>query len=249
MKRGDQLDGSPTPFAGAIVVPFGSQPFAAGELWSTRFRAAVGRSEWFAAGGGIVAYSVAGAPGAARSFQLAYTLTAADLGARLRCVAGADDGPAGSPTSASFTSPEYGVASDARCGPRRLAAAGLPQPAIVVAGNLGCLPAPSSLAALGTSPREVAVKGGRAAFALACALHRCRGKLSLTAVLGGKRKPLGSAAAHVAGGSERLVSLKLGSRAKRALRAAGSGGLAASLQLEAKHRVQRLASVRLVTAG
>src|SRR6185437_6651033 len=111
-------------------------------------------------------------------------------------------------------------------------------PAIVVAGNLRCLPAPSTLAALGTSPREVAVKGGRAAFAIACALHGCRGKISLTAALGGKRGTLGSAAAHVPGGRERLVSLKLGARGRRALRAAG--GLAASLQLEAKHRVQRL---------
>ncbi len=247
---GDQLDGGSTPFAGAIVVPFGSQSFAARELWSTRFPAAVGKPDWFAAGGGIVTYGVAGAPGAARSFQLTYTLAAADLGARLRCVAGADDGPAGAPTSASFTSPEYGVSSDARCGPRRLGASNVPQPAIVVAGDLRCLPAPSSLAALGTSPREVAVKSGRAAFALACALHGCRGKLSLTAVLGHKRRTvLGRAAAHVAGGSERLISLKLGSRGRRALRGAGAGGLAASLQLEAKHRVRRLASVRLVTAG
>jgi hypothetical protein len=245
----DLLNGSPTPFAGAIVVPFGSQSFAARELWSTRFPAAVGRPDWFAAGGGFVAYSVAGAPGAARSFQLTYTLTAADLGTRLRCVAGADDGPAGAPTSASFASPEYGVAGDARCGPRRLGASNLPQPAIVVAGDLGCLPAPSSLAALGTSPREVAVRRGRAAFALACALNGCRGKLSLAAVLGGKRVTLGSAAAHVSGGAERLVSLKLGARGKRALRAAGAGGLAASLQLEAKHHAQRLASVRLVAAG
>jgi hypothetical protein len=245
----DQLDGSPTPFAGAIVLPFGSQPFAAGELWSTRYRAAAGRPDWFAAGGGIVAYGVAGAPGAARSFQLTYTLTAADLGARLRCVAGADDGPPTAPTSASFASPEYAAASDSRCGPRRLGASSLPQPAIVVAGDLRCVPAPSSLAALGTSPRDVAVRGSRAAIALACALNRCRGKLSLTAALGGARARLASAAVHVPGGGERLVSLKLDARGKRALRAAGTGGLAASLQLEAKHRVQRLASVRLLTAG
>ncbi len=231
------------------MVPFGSQSFAARELWSTRFPASVGRPDWFAAGGGFVAYSVAGAPGAARSFQLTYTLTAADLGTRLRCVAGADDGPAGAPTSASFASPEYGVASDARCGPRRLGASNLPQPAIVVAGAPR-LPARAVLAGgAGTSPREVAVRSGRAAFALACALNGCRGKLSLAAVLGGKHVTLGSAAAHVSGGAERLVSLKLGARGKRALRAAGAGGLAASLQLEAKHRTQRLASVRLVAAG
>jgi hypothetical protein len=53
----------------------------------------------------------------------------------------------------------------------------------------------------------------------------------------------------VPGGGERLVDLKLTARGKRAVRAAGARGLAASVQLEAKHRVQRLASVLLVPAG
>ena len=246
----DLLDGSPTPFAGTIVSPFGAQLFAAGELWTKRFRGAVGHPNWFGPGGGLVAYGVTGAPGAARSFQLTYTLTAADLGSRLRCVAGADDGPVATPTRATFSSPDYAVASAATCGPRRLGAASLPQPALIAAGEPRCIPAPSSLAALGSSPREVAVKGTRAAVALSCNLHGgCRGKLALTASLGGKRTLLGHANAHLASGAVRAISLRLSARGKRALKAAGSRGLAASVQLEAHRRSSRLASVRLVRAG
>jgi hypothetical protein len=246
----DLLDGTPTPFSGAIVVPFGSQSFAGGELWSTRFPGAAGHSNWFAPGGGLVAYGVAGAPGAARSFQLTYTLGAADLGSRLRCVAGADDGPATAPTSASFVSPEYPVSSAAPCGPSRLGASSLPQPAIVAAGEAPCLPAPSSLAPLGASPREVAVKGGRAAVALVCALHGgCRGKLALTAALGAAHVTLAHTRAHVASGAVRVLTLRLSTRGKRALKAAGARGLAASVQLEGTRRSQRLASVRLLASG
>ena len=222
----DALDGSPSPFAGAIVVPFGSQPFAAGELWTSRFPGAAGRANWFAAGGGLALYGVTGTPGVARSFQLTYTLTSADLGARLRCVAGADDGPASAPTTASFASAEYAVATASLCGPRRLGAGSLPQPAIVLAGDPRCVAAPSSLAPLGSTPREVAVKGSRAAVALACGLPGgCRGKLVLSA----KRTTLGSAAVHVGKGAERVVSLHLSARGRRALRAAGTRGLAASI--------------------
>ena len=246
----DLLDGSPSPFAGAIVVPFGAQPFAAGELWAGLYPGAAGHPNWFAPGGGVLTYGVAGAPGAARSFQLTYTLTSADLGSHLRCVAGADDGPAVSPTSASFSSPEYGVSTAAACGPQRLAGGSLPQPAIVVAGEPRCLPAPSSLAALGTAPRQVAVKGSKAAVALLCALHGgCRGKLTLTAVLGGRRGTLGHASAHISTGAQKVLTLKLSARAKRALRAAGPRGLAASLQLDSKRRSQRLASVLLLAGG
>ncbi len=246
----DELDGSPTPFAGAIVVPFGAQPFAAGELWTRLFPGAAGHPNWLAPGGGVLTYGVSGAAGAARSFQLTYTLTSADLGSHLRCVAGADDGPAGAPTTASFASPEYGVATSAACGPGPLGSGSLPQPAIVTAGEPRCLPAPSSLAALGSTPRQVAVKGSKAAVALVCALHSgCRGKLALTAVLGGRRVTLGHAAAHVANGSERVLKLKLSSRTGRALRAAGAGGLAASLQLESKRGARRVASVLLVASG
>ncbi len=246
----DLLDGSPTPFAGTIVAPFGAQPFAAGELWSARFPRAAGRPNWFGPGGGLLVYGVTGAPGAARSFQLTYTLTPADLGSRLRCVAGADDGPVSAPTKASFSSPDYAIATTATCGPRRLGAASLPQPALIVAGEPRCIPAPSSLASLGTTPREVAVKGARAAIALSCNLHGgCRGKLALTAVLGGKRTALGRAAARVGGGAVRVISLKLNGRGKRALKAAGTRGLAASVQLESRRHTSRLASVRLLRAG
>jgi hypothetical protein len=245
----DLLDGTQTPFAGAIVAPFGAQPFVAGELWSTLFPGAVGHPNWFAPGGGILAYGVAGAPGAARSFQLTYTLSAADLGARLRCVAGADDGPATAATTASYASPEYPVSSAAVCGPSRLGAGSLPQPAIVLAGDGACVPAPSSLAALGAGLREVPVAGSRAAVALVCGLHGgCRGKLAVTAVIGGKRETLAHAGAHVSSGSERVVMLRLSRRGRHALRAAGPGVLAASLQLESRRRTQRLASVRLVAS-
>ncbi len=246
----DQLDGSPSPFGGAIVVPFGAQPFAAGELWSGLYPGAAGHPNWFAPGGGVLTYGVAGAPGAARSFQLTYTLTSADLGSRLRCVAGADDGPAAAPTSASSISPEYAVASAAVCGPRPLGAGSLPQPAVVLAGEARCLPAPSSLAALGPASRQVAVRGSKAAVALVCGLHGgCRGKLALTAVVAGHHTTLAHAALHVRNAAQKVVTLKLSARARRALRAAGPGGLAASVELESKRRPQRVASVLLVASG
>ncbi len=246
----DELDGSPSPFGGAVVVPFGAQPFAAGELWTALYPGAAGRPNWFAPGGGVLTYGVAGAPGAARSFQLTYTLTSADLGSRLRCVAGADDGPAAAPTAASSAGPEYAVASAAVCGPRRLGAGSLPQPAVVLAGEARCLPAPSSLASLGSASRQVAVRGSKAAVALVCGLHGgCRGKLALTAVIGGRRTKLAHAAVHVGNAAQKVVTLKLSSRARRALRAAGSHGLAANVELESKRLPQRVASVLLVASG
>jgi hypothetical protein len=246
----DLLDGSPSPFGGAIVVPFGTQPFAAGELWTTLYPGAAGHPNWFVPGGGILTYGVAGAAGAARSFQLTYTLTSADLGAHLRCVAGADDGPAASPTTATSASPEYAVASTAVCGPRRLGGGSLPEPAIVIAGEPRCVPAPSSLSALGSASRQVAVRGSEAAIALVCGLHGgCRGNLALTAVVGGRRTTIAHAPAHVANGAQKVLTLKLSSRAVRAVRAAGSGGLAASVQLESKRIPQRVASALLVASG
>jgi hypothetical protein len=246
----DQLDGSPSPFGGAIVVPFGAQPFAAGELWTALYPGAAGHPNWFAPGGGVLTYGVAGVPGAARSFQLTYTLTSADLGSRLRCVAGAEDGPAAAPTAASSASPEYAVASAAVCGPRRLGAGSLAQPAVVLAGEARCLPAPSSLAPLGSASRQVAVRGSKAAVALVCGLHGgCHGKLALTARVGGRRTTLAHAAVHVPNAAGKVVTLKLSSRARRALRAAGSGGLAASVELESRRLPQRVASVLLVASG
>ncbi|HXB17128.1 MAG TPA: Ig domain-containing protein [Solirubrobacteraceae bacterium] len=246
----DELDGSSTPFGGSIVAPFGAQAFAAGELWSARFPGSVGRPDWFAAGGGLLAYGVASAPGVARSFQLTYTLGAADLGARLRCVAAAQDGPAGAPTSASFASPEYAVASFAACGPKRLGSASLPQPALVWDGEAPCLGAPSSLAGLGASPRDVAVKGGRVAVALGCAArHGCRGTLALTAVVGRRRETLGNAKTHVGAGAVRVIALRLSAPGKHAVSVAGGAGLSASLQLGARRHASRVASVRLVSLG
>ncbi len=96
----------------------------------------------------------------------------------------------------------------------------------------------------------MAVKGSKATVALLCGLHGgCRGKLTLTAVLGGRRGTLGKASAHVSNGAQKVLTLKLSARARRALRAASSRGLAASLQLDSKHRSQRLASVLLVAGG
>ena len=101
-----------------------------------------------------LAYGVAGAPAPPAPSSSPTRSRAADLGARLRCVAGADDGPAAAPTKASFASTEYGVASAARCGPRRLGAASLPQPAIVVAGEPRCVPAPLRSPRSGQPPRS-----------------------------------------------------------------------------------------------
>ena len=249
----DLLDGAgATPFAGTIVAPFGAQPFVAGELWSRQFPGAIGQPDWFAPGGGLLVYGVTGPAGTARSFQLTYTLTASELGTRLRCVAGAEDGPAAGATVASFASPEYAVSAGPLCGPRRIAGIAGPQPAIVQVGDPGCLGAPSSLSALGTGFQGVAVKGGKVALSLACGLTGgCSGPLSLLTLPHGHvaAVTLAKATVRVGRGSSRLVHLMLSAGGRRLLRVAGAGGLAASLQLVAHGHPRRLASVRLLAAG
>jgi hypothetical protein len=235
----DQLDGATSPFAGAIVSAFGSQSFAPHELWPARYPGATGHPDWFAPGGGLISYALTGL---ARSFQLTYSLSAADLGTRLRCLATAEDGPPGASTSSSFTSPEYAVTDSARCGPRRLAGRRVPQPAIVQAGDLRCLPAASSLPAIGAGLQGAAVKGSTLAVSLGCGLAGgCDGTLTLST-----SHTLATAPVRLARGHSRLLRLHLSAAGRSELRAAGSSGLAAAMRLRADGHTRPLVSLRLL---
>jgi hypothetical protein len=221
------------------VAAFGSQVFAAHELWTGRYPGATGHSDWFAPGGGLIAYAVTGS---ARSFQVTYSLSAADLGSRLRCLATAEDGPFGASTVSSFMSPEYAVPAGARCGPRRLAARRSPQPAVVQIGDPHCLPAASSLPAIGSGLQAVAVKGSALAVSLSCGLAGgCDGTLTLSA-----SRTLATQGLRLARGRSRLLRLHLSSVGRSELRAAGSGGLAAAMRLSAHGHTRPLVSLRLL---
>ncbi|HEY0516732.1 MAG TPA: hypothetical protein VGD00_06390, partial [Solirubrobacteraceae bacterium] len=230
------------PFGGSFAVPAGALPFAAGELWTRLQAAASGTPTWFAAGGGALLYSVSGTSGIVRSFQLVYNLSAADLGTRLRCVARADNGPAGAPTRASVASPEYTVTSSRSCAPRSLGAASGPQPALVEPGRSACLLAPAGPGALEGNQAAAAVARSKAAIALACALARgCRGTLTLAAgklVAGHLNVTLGR-------GRTAVLHVPLLAHARRQL-ARSSGGLVVTLSLKTRGAAHRLGTARLV---
>jgi hypothetical protein len=213
--------------------------FVPHELWTGRYPGATGHSDWFAPGGGLISYALTGS---VRSFQLTYSLGAADLGSRLRCLAAAEDGPAGSSTASSFTSPEYAVPAAARCGPRRLAPRRAPQPAVVQVGDPRCLPAASALPAIGSGLQAVAVKGSVLAVSLSCGLAGgCDGKLTLSS-----SHPLATASLRLARGHSRLLRLRLSPAGRSQLRATGAGGLAASLRLRTHGHSRPLVSLRLL---
>jgi len=178
-----------------------------------------------------------------RSFQLVYNLTAADLGAQLRCVAGAGDGPGGSPTRAVSSSPNYTVSSSRSCAPRRLASSTAPQPAVVEPGRAPCLLAPPGPAAIEGNQATIAVSRARAAIALACALARgCRGVLSLDAgkVLIGREK------VRLGRGRSAVLHVPLLARGRRQL---AKGPLAVTLTLKTRAQRRALGTARLLDAG
>jgi hypothetical protein len=241
----DLLDGTAvtSPFPGAIAFSSGGQPFAAGEAWSTRFPASLGQPDWLAPGGALMLYDASSAAGAPRSFQLTYTLTAADRGAHLRCIASALDGPAATPTGASFTTREYAVSDSAACEPRRVAAGG-PQPTLVLVGDSACLSAPAGPDALGAGLQSVVAHAGKVALAVVCAVHGgCEGPLTLFGVKGALT---GAVPVRVRAGSSRLVRLALNAAARRELHHAGNAGLAARIELGASGKARTLAAARLL---
>ena len=245
----DELDGSSagSPFAGQIAAGYGPQAFAAGELWDHVFPGALGKPDRFLPGQGYIAYQLASGPGVKRSFQLVYNLTAADLGARLRCVVSAQDGPPAAPTSASFESPEYTVSTSPACAPRKLTHIGGPQPALVLIGTRHCLQAPAGLAEAGGASSAVSAAAERTAFELECALSGgCSGKLSL---LGPGGQSLAGATVSLHHGGHKLVTLTLDSKARALLRRAGSGGLSASLALARAGTKSRLLTMKLLAAS
>ena len=244
----DELDGSPatgSPFPGNIAVSYGTQAFASGELWARTFPGSVGRPDRFAAGQGYMAYELAGTTAVHRSFQLVYNLTAADLGAELRCVVSAKDGPVASPTTATFVSPEYAVATDSSCAPRRLGPVGGPQPLLALIGSRRCLPAASSgMAEIGGSQPNGAVLGGRVAVELECvASSGCTGNLGLA---GRGGRSIAGAFVSLHRGGHRLITLKLTPRGRQLLQRAGAAGLPVSLTLRSHARTRTLFVLRLI---
>jgi hypothetical protein len=240
----DALDGTPagSPFAGQIVTGYGTEAFAPAELWTRLHPGALGRPDRFAAGQGYLAYQLAAGPGVKRSFQLVYNLAPADLGAKLRCVVAAADGPVASPTVATVGSPEYAVAKSSSCGPRRLAHVGGPQPAAVLIGSRRCLTAQAGLAEIGGSSADVSSVAGRSAIALECELAAgCSGRLTLSS----HSHALAAVTVSVHRNGRRLVSLALNAVGRRLLRRAGSGGLAVTLSLAGHGTTRRLLAATL----
>jgi streptogramin lyase len=231
------------PFERLIASSYGTQTFAHGELWTQRFPGSIGQPSWFVAGQGDLLYDVSSGAAVEGSFQLLYNLTAADLGARLRCVAVAEDGPLSAPTRASHTSSEYTVSSSSRCAPQWLAPGHGPQPTAFVLGRLRCLQAPSNLGALGGGSPGLAVGAGAMRFSLYCALSSgCRGRLALAAPGGSVIAQTNLALGH---GQRGLVRLTLGSDGRRLLRRRGKLGLAANLSLRAQRHVRHVSALRL----
>ncbi len=244
----DALDGSVagSPFAGQVAGAYGAEPFTAGELWAHVERGSLGKPDRFAAGQGYIAYQLAGAPGVRRSFQLLYNLTAADLGARLRCVVSAEDGPAGAATSATLTSPEYAVAKSASCGPRTVTHIGGPQPAVVLIGSRRCLGAQAGLGEIGGSLHYVSSVAGRSAFALECELPAgCTGRLGLSSA----GQVLASAQVSLHHGARRVLSLDLDAQGRSRLRRDASRGLPASLTLTSRAGIRLLLAAKLLNVG
>jgi hypothetical protein len=241
----DELDGTlgQSPFAGQIVAGYGPEPFMAGELWPRLEPGSLGRPDRFAAGQGYIAYQLAATPGLRRSFQLVYNLTRADLGARLRCVVAAEDGPVGAPTSATLTSPEYAVANSISCAPRKIAHIGGPQPAVLLIGSRRCLSAQAGLPEIGGSLPDVSSVAGRSVLALECALAGgCSGRLAVASA--GHR--LAAVAVSLRQGSRRVVELKLDSQGRSRLRRAGRAGLPVTLTLAAGGSSRLLLAARLL---
>jgi hypothetical protein len=241
----DELDGTlaHSPFAGQIVAGYGAEPFTAGELWPRLEPGSLGRPDRFAAGQGYIAYQLAATPGVRRSFQLLYNLTSADLGARLRCIVAAEDGPLGAPTRATLTSPEYAVAKSPSCAPREITHVGGPQPAAVLIGSRRCLSAQAGLPEIGGALSDVSSVAGRSDFALECALAGgCSGRLSLASA--GHR--LASVAVSLRQGSRRVLSLKLDGQGRSRLRRAGRAGLPVTLTLAGGGSSRLLLAARLL---
>jgi hypothetical protein len=235
----------PGPFGGHLAVPSGSQPFAAGELWTRLQSSATGTPNWFAAGQGALFYSPTGSAAVVRSFQLVYNLTPADLGARLRCLASGEDGPAGAPTRAVFASPEYSVSSSGSCAPRKLAGANTTQPALVEPGRAPCLSAPSGPGALEGGQAAIAVAKGRAVIALSCALASgCRGTLSLSS--GSVLAARGTIA--LGRGRSAILHVKLTAPGRR-LVARAKGGVPVTLKLKTHAAGRTLGTARLLSVG
>jgi len=243
----DELDGPPvaaSPFAGNIAAAYGAQTMTAAELWGHVLPGAVGRPDRFAAGQGYIAYQLAATGAVHRSSQLVYNLVQADLGAKLRCAVTATDGPAAAPTRATFLSPQYAVAAGSYCAPRRLGPLSGPQPLLALIGSRHCLAqAASGLGEIGGGRSDAAVRGGRLAVELECALTtRCAGRLSLAA---SARRTLAGAAVSLGAGARRLITLRLTAAGRRLLARAGGGGLAGNLTLVSRTGARPLLALRL----
>jgi streptogramin lyase len=250
----DTIDNLPTeigsPFGRTVAVSYGSLPFSHGELWAERFPGSIGQPDWFAAGQGRLLYDVFQGSGAEGSFQLLYNLTAADVGARLRCFAGADDGPSSAPSRATRTSPEYAVSSSPRCAPQRIASTSGAQPVALELGDFQCLHAPSSLAGLGASSSGTAVRSGTLRISLYCALAGgCRGKLALRPLTGRDGGPLAGARLTLAHRGRRLIVLHLSARGRSLLHRKGRAGLFTELTLRGSRVVRKFPALQLFSSG
>jgi hypothetical protein len=114
---------------------------------------------------------------------------------------------------------------------------------VVQIGDPRCLPAPSSLPAVGAGLQGAAVRGNTLAVSLSCGLAGgCDGPLTLSA-----SRTLATASLRLARGRSRLVRLRLSPAGRAELRAAGSGGLPATMRLSVHGHSRLLVSLRLLS--
>jgi FG-GAP repeat/Divergent InlB B-repeat domain len=191
--------------------------------------------------------------GLGRIFQLSYTLTAADLGTHMRCVAGADDGPVAHPTSGG-SSTDFVVSNDPRCAPRFLNSGKLGGPIFTLGAGVACIQAIGQLQLAAAVLISVPVNAGTVALPILCTLPGgCHGTLSLVSLApaqaatararSGQR--LGTLRISLRRHSERVLHIRLTARGRRLVRDA-KHGLPVVLRLKTGTHSRTLASLRLL---
>jgi hypothetical protein len=250
---------------GLIVVGYGSQPYVAGESFPDGFTVTGGLPNEAEAAQGSLIYFIGAASGhAPRSFSLIYHLTAADLGAKLRCVVEAEDGPPQAATTGSYAT-EATISSSPACQPRPIASASARQPYFVRVGTADCLSSSATTTAESGSLSGImgaSVGDGVADVVLECGLpDGCSGRLSLFgAPKEGTQRPhatshghsaamvLATLRARVAYRARRMLAFKLNSPARRLLARAGRVGVSAVLRLQTLHSSRDMGTLRLAVS-
>ena len=235
---------------GDIAFSYGIQPIPPGEA----FTGPAGLPDQTVAGQGAFIYEMTG-----RTFEIAYNLTATDVATRMRCVAGADDGPVAHPTSGSLST-DFTVPNNPLCAPQQVAPGNAPQPLFAILPPATCVVATGQLqlqgVTLGVAPvATVSVTSGTAAIPITCAVPGgCHGTLSLVSTTAASSATAASHAGQILGrlrislarGADRFLPVRLTPRGRRLLNAAKNRSLPAVLRLTSHGHTRTLATLRLL---